>query len=52
MWFSLHIIWQNTGWFAIVKLRDELDFLTHLRVVDDIVNDMYPPVDKWDKQYS
>ena len=29
-----------------------MDFLIHLRVVDDIVNDMYPPVDKWDKQYS
>lgn len=34
------------------KSCDDQNYLTQLRVPDDIVIDMCPLVDKWDKEYS
>ena len=34
------------------KLYDDQDYLTQLRVLDDIAIDVCPLVDKWDKKYS
>ena len=31
---------------------DYKDYLTCLRVLDDIIIDMFPLVDKWNRQYS
>ena len=34
------------------KSYDDQDYLTQVRVIVDIIIDMCPLVDKWDKEYS
>ena len=46
---------KNTSWFAIPCERQTIrrsNYLTQLRVLEDIVIDMCPLFNNWDKEYS